>query len=291
MKKYLSILLICLCLLLVSCGKGNPKDFDIKLASTDGEDLAEELEEWFEDLEDKPLPTNAAWYNVKVSGYNKSSYDGEDYDSSSEAEYVVSGSIYVGENPWETKAHLTYKFSGKRVEDGEVTDIDGTYEITWLDGTGYLKMIQNEKSDDGKAKEKSYERTHSFSGISSIPGGELISYLFDPIKIFEDLLSVAIKAEKDSDDYDCEVYKEDDEYAYTYEYEYDNELFDTEENFFRKLQFKYDSEKNLIKSIDYYHKNSRETESQSSESCYSVKIDKALFGIILKPLNHADYTE
>ena len=89
MKKYLSLFLICLSLLLVSCGQGKPKDFDIKLDSVDPEDLVEDIEEMFEELEENPISGNASWYNVNISGYYNSEQEVLDETITSNTKYLI----------------------------------------------------------------------------------------------------------------------------------------------------------------------------------------------------------
>lgn len=283
MKKYLSLFLICLSLLLVSCGQGKPKDFDIKLDSVDPEDLVEDIEEMFEELEENPISGNASWYNVNISGYYNT--EREDLDETSNTKYSVTGTVYVGKTLWDTKFHLVYKATNITTEDDDTVENTYTSDIVWLEGTAYVKNVEQSKSENTKSKDTSYER--SFTQNLDFQGNELIYALSDPSDLFEMLISVAVV--QDEDDDTAEVFRKDNKYGYTTNVtqEFGGQEIETES----KCQFDYDAKKNLIKSIDFYTKYLSESEYGSTEYSYSVQIDKALFGIIIKPLNHADYIE
>lgn len=285
MKKYLSLFLICLSLLLVSCGQGKPKDFDIKLDSVDPEDLIEDIEEMYEELEDNPISGNASWYNVNISGYYNSEREEFDETITSDSKYSVTGTVYVGKTLWDTKAHLVYKETNITTEDDDTVEYTYTSDIVWLEGTAYVKNVEQSKSDNTKSKETSYVR--SFTQNLGFQGRELIYALSDPSDLFEMLISVARVQEMD--DVDAEVYRKDNKFGYTTNRTEEFGSYESESE--AKCQFDYDAKKNLIKSIDFYTKFSSESEDSSTEYSYSVQIDKALFGIIIKPLNHADYIE
>lgn len=283
MKKYLSLFLICLSLLLVSCGQGKPKDFDIKLDSVDPEDLIEDVEEMFEELEENPISGYASWYNVNISGYSNT--EREEFDETITTKYSVTGTVYVGKTLWDTKAHLVYKATNIRTEDDDTEEYTYTSDIVWLEGTAYVKNVEQSKSDNTKSKETSYER--SFKQNLQFQGKELIYALSDPSDLFEMLISAATRQQMDDDN--AEVYRKDNKYGFTTNQTQEFGSYESESE--AKCQFDYDAKKNLIKSIDFYTKSLSESEDSSTEYSYSVQIDKALFGIIIKPLNHADYIE
>lgn len=283
MKKYLSLFLICLSLLLVSCGQGKPKDFDIKLDSVDPEDLIEDVEEMFEELEDNPISGNASWYNVNISGYYNE--EREEFDETSNTKYSVTGTVYVGKTLWDTKAHLVCKATNITTEDGDTEENTYTSDIVWLEGTAYVKNVEQSKSENTKSKDTTY--TRSFTLNLGFQGSQFIYALSDPSDLFEVLISTARAQEIDDDN--AEVYRKDNKYGYTTNLTQEFGSYESESE--AKCQFDYDAKKNLIKSIDYYTKYSSESEDSSTEYSYSVQIDKALFGIIIKPLNHADYIE
>lgn len=285
MKKYLSLFLICLSLLLVSCGQGKPKDFDIKLDSVDPEDLVEDIEEMFEELEENPISGNASWYNVNISGYYNSEQEVLDETMTSNTKYSVTGTVYVGKTLWDTKAHLVYKATNTTTEDDDTVENTYTSDIVWLEGTAYVKNVAQTKSENIKSKDTSYER--SYSQNLPFQGSELIFALSDPSDLFEMLNSAAMQQDKDDDT--AQVYRKDNKYGYTTNLTQEFGSQETESE--TKCQFDYDAKKNLIKSIDFYTKYLSESEYGSTEYSYSVQIDKALFGIIIKPLNHADYIE
>lgn len=272
MKKYLVLIILCLSILLVSCGMGVPREVDIKVTEVKSTLFEQRANHILHVANRGDFDEASRWYKIKGHGYINNN------ETKTRTEHELTGKLYMAASEWDTKAYFKYE---TRVESKTEGITKKTTIITYLEGVTYIK----ETTDKNGVKGTSFKRIIGTTDISFIQSHEVIESLYNPVPLFSDVLDLAKRASY-ANNYTINTYQSGDKYGLTsvrnsYENKLENE---------QQILFEYDSFTGLIRSLDYYVYDNTDFYGNVVES-FSISIDPILFGIIFKPFGSSKYVE